>query len=382
MVTEALIISGVYVIHKKWEEFEIRWAWKDIVTSHSVFTNAHGKTLKILKYEKTDYGYDLTIQLPYGYTLDAFHKHLAVYVEGLELADAEVKPLGNAVILKCIKKRVLANFEPKKLPPHVIVVGKGLNGFVTVDMNKFPHCLIGGDTGTGKSRLLFTILSNLVSTTDQVEIKLIQMRKNDLEVFSTCRQVESSEKDLENIRDMLKRVDEECSRRETLIRPIEGNYNIADYNKNSGNFLNYIYVVIEEFSFLNLSAGDTKAEKRIKNECLKYIKGIVNVGRSSGVFFLTALQKPTKDSLPSDIKAQLTTRISLTIKDQGTSQVILGNGDATNLGEREVIIRTLGDKVATTFTIEHEDIINAIKDKIIDKPKKEAKTVKKAAIFK
>src|SRR3712207_7670776 len=52
-----------------------------------------------------------------------------------------------------------------------------------------------------------------------------------------------------------------------------------------------------------------------------YIKNIVNVGRSSGVFLITSLQKPTNDSIPSDIKSQLCTRISLRINDSPASIV-------------------------------------------------------------
>jgi len=112
----------------------------------------------------------------------------------------------------------------------------------------------------------------------------------------------------------LQLIDLELQRRESLLDIEKGYLNIADYNRLSGKTLKYLYVVIEEFSFLNISRADSKEEKAIKAECLKHIKSVVNVGRSSGVFLITSLQKPTSDSIPSDIKAMLTTRISMLIR--------------------------------------------------------------------
>ena len=173
-------------------------------------------------------------------------------------------------------------------------------------------------------------------------------------------------KSIIEVLESLKKIDAECERREGLIDNTKGYYNIEDYN--SKNYkLKYIYVVIEEFSFLNLSKGNCKEEKQIKAQCLKYVKTIVNVGRSSGVFLITALQKPTSDSLPSDIKDQLCTRIALRITDAPPSIVILGNGNATKLQEREIICRTLGTEDGYSYTIDHPMVIENIKHRIIEK---------------
>ena len=129
--------------------------------------------------------------------------------------------------------------------------------------------------------------------------------------------------------------------------------------------MNYTYVIVDEFSFLNVSRGDSKEEKIIKQQCLKYIKSIVNVGRSSGVFLITSLQKPTADSIPSDIKSQLVTRVSMRIQDGSTSQVVLGTDEATKLKEREIIIKTNQTQYSHSYTIEHNLVKRYIKDSII-----------------
>ena len=210
------------------------------------------------------------------------------------------------------------------------------------------------------------IITNLINSCKDVDIHLLQLRKNDLGVFNNCIQVKSNANTLEEILDTLTDIDTECRRREKLIDNTKGYYSIEDYNK-ANKPLNYIYVVIEEFSFLNKSQGDSKEEKQLKQKCLKHIKTIVNVGRSSGVFLITALQKPTSDSIPSDIKAQLCTRISLRIDDGPAAKVILGNEHSTDLKERELIIRTLGEEKGYSYTIEHNKIMENIKDSIVDK---------------
>ena len=290
----------------------------------------------------------------------------------MQLESIQIESKGNIITLSCIKSIEFKEYMPIKLPANQLLIAAGLTNPITVNMNSFPHMLIGGDTGTGKSRILLLIITNLINSCKDVDVHLLQLRKNDLGVFKNCGQVKSNCNSLEEILDSLNLIDVECKRRAKLIHNTKGYYSIEDYTQ-ANKPLNYIYVVIEEFSFLNKSQGDSKEEKKLKQKCLKHIKTIVNVGRSSGVFLITALQKPTSDSIPSDIKAQLCTRISLRIEDIPASVVILGNGNATSLGEREVIIRTLGEEKGYSYTIEHNLITKNIKDSIIkkvDKPKK------------
>lgn len=372
MITESIIIGGTVYLYLNWWKFKIKNKWNKIINSKSNFTNKLGKSLKIWSISKEEYGYKLVIELPYSYTVASLEKDLDIFKEGLQLESIQIESKGNIISLSCIESFKFKEYIPIKLPANKLLIASGLIRPIIVDMNSFPHMLIGGDTGTGKSRILLLIITNLIKNCVDVDIHLLQIRKNDLGVFANCKQIKSNSKTLEEVLESLNEIDSECKRREKLIDNTKGYYSIEDYNK-SNNKLNYIYVVIEEFSFLNRSQGDTKEEKKLKSQCLKRIKTIVNVGRSSGVFLITALQKPTNDSIPSDIKAQLCTRISLRIDDGPAAKVILGNEHSTDLKERELIIRTLGEEKGYSYTIEHNLITKNIKDSIIkkvDKPKK------------
>lgn len=378
MIIEGIVLGGGYYLYKNMDKLMIKKRWNEITYSKSEFTNMLGKTLLIHSIKRTEYGHIIRVELPYGYTAENLEKNLNIFKEGLHYKSIQFKSENNIVDMYCIKDYIFKDYVPIKLPANKLLVGEGLTEPIIADMNKFPHMLIGGDTGTGKSRILLLILTNLIKHCDNVELYLLQIRKNDLGVFNNCKQVKVNSKTLEEVLEALKKIDLECKRREKLIDNTKGYYNIDDYN-NSPNFykLKYIYAVIEEFSFLNISRGDSKEEKRIKAECLKYIKTIVNVGRSSGVFLITALQKPTNDSIPSDIKAQLCTRVSLKIADEPAAIVILGNGKASELQEREIICRTLGEEQGYSYTINHNLVMENIKEKIIDKQEKNEVAPKK-----
>ncbi|ABQ23640.1 FtsK/SpoIIIE domain-containing protein [Clostridium kluyveri] len=372
MITEALILGCIGYTYKNTDKLKIRRKWKQITFSKSQFTNKLDKTLKIHSIKRTEYGHEIIVELPYSYTFKQLEGDIDIFKEGLGYKSIQLKSEGNIVHMYCVKEFKFKDYASLKLPANKLLIADGLMEPIIVDMNKFPHMLIGGDTGTGKSRILLLILTNLIKYCSNVELYLLQVRKNDLGVFQNCSQVKVNSKTLEEVLESLKKIDIECRRREKLIDNIKGYYNIEDYNNVAYNKLKYIYVVIEEFSFLNTSRGDSKAEKQLKAQCLKHIKTIVNVGRSSGVFLVTALQKPTNDSIPSDIKAQLCTRVSLKIADEPAAIVILGNGKASKLQERELICRTLREQQGYSYTIDHAMVMENIKHRIIEKPKKTA----------
>jgi hypothetical protein len=185
---------------------------------------------------------------------------------------------------------------------------------------------------------------------------------------------------LQEVVDNLREIDEERQSRDSLIDPTKGVYSIKDYNKlNPDNKLPYIYVVIEEFSFLNVDKSDGPDDKKLKYESLDLIRGIAAAGRSAGVFLITSLQRPTKDSIPTFIKTLITTRVSLRIKDNASAEVINGNNLPTKLGPREVVVRAYDEVIGYSYTIDHKILMENIKEKIVEwkeNPEKKVKKVK------
>lgn len=359
MFIEAGVISGIsYIAYRLYNKDFLKYKkeFDEIIERIPDLKNNQNEKINLLSYKTEDYGYTIKLMLPVGINSDKLQEHLLTINQALKLSSTHLKIDNRLITLHAIKQYDFKPFVPLKLPPNKIVIAEFMGEYIIVDMNRFPHALICGDTGTGKSRILFVLLTNLIYSSSRISIYLLQVRKNDLVIFKNCKQVKACSRTLEDVLQSLQEIDEECQRREQLLDIEKGYLNIEDYNKKSGKTLKYIYVVVEEFSFLNVSKGDSSEEKRLKYECMQYLKNVVNAGRSSGVFLITSLQKPTSDSIPTDVKAMLTTRIALNIKDASTCRVVMNNDSAVDLGERELVCRTKDTVKGYSLTIDFSDI--------------------------
>ena len=212
------------------------------------------------------------------------------------------------------------------------------------------------------------LLSNLIANCPDVELYFMQIRKSDLILFKDCEQCKYIARDLTKARNLLKHINDLCIERDAIIEQYtvsDGILNIEDYNRHfKNNKMKYVYLVLEEFSFFMPNGADSKEEKQLKREILGYIRQIVNSSRSVGVFTITSLQKPTKDSIPTDIKSQLSVRVAFKLLDKENSIVILGNSSATKLKPLEAIIRTNNQSIVNIPLIHHKAIMRAIKEDI------------------
>lgn len=370
MIVELLVSGASYYLldlYQKKDFNNYKKEFYETIERLPALKNNKNETLILNNYEPEPYGYKIIFYLPVGITTDTLQNNYLAIKQAFKLTSMHFMEENRLITLHAIKEYDFKPYKPIRLKPNEILIGEFIDKYIVVDMNKFPHCLIGGDSGTGKSRILFTILTNLISNSNKVNLYLLQVRKNDLLVFQDCQQVKACSRTLEEVLAALQIIEQELQKREEMLDITKGYLNISDYNKKSGKTLKYIYVVIEEFSFLNISRADSKVEKAIKAECLKHIKSIVNVGRSSGVFLIISLQKPTNDSIPSDIKAQLTTRISMLIKDGPTSKVVLGDESAVTLGDREFVCRTKGTMKGYSLTIDFPEIKEYTKKSVLVK---------------
>jgi len=370
MIVELLISGASYYLLDLYQKKDFNSYKKEFdstIERLPALKNNKNETLQLISYDPEEYGYKIKFFLPVGITTNILQNNYLAIKQAFKLNSMHFTEDNRLITLHAINEYNFKPFKPLRLKPNEILIGEFIGKYIVVDMNKYPHCLIGGDSGCGKSRLLFTILTNLINNSNKINLYLLQVRKNDLVLFKNCKQVKACSQTLEQVLESLQVLDLELQRRDTLLDIEKGYLNITEYNKLSGKVLKYIYVVIEEFSFLNISRADSKDEKIFKSECLKHIKTIVNVGRSSGVFMITSLQKPTNDSIPSDIKAQLTTRISMMIKDGPTSRVVLGDEAATTLGERELICRTKETLKGYSLTIDFPEIKQFTEKYIIER---------------
>ena len=330
------------------------------------FTNASGNKIKFINYKDNVIRLDIA-GICGADTVESQKDFLKSYfrVKDIEFTDN----LNGKIDLKLIdNSKFEKNFEV--IPQQEFEILTGYKDYKPnlVNMNRFPNVLIGGDTGSGKSRFLMVLLSNLIANCPDVELYFMQIRKSDLILFKDCKQCKYIARDLTKARNLLKHINDLCIERDQIIEQYtvsDGILNIEDYNRHfKNNKMKYIYLVLEEFSFFMPNGADSKEEKQLKREILGYIRQIVNSSRSVGVFTITSLQKPTKDSIPTDIKSQLSVRVAFKLLDKENSIVILGNSSATKLKPLEAIIRTNNQSIVNIPLIHHKAIMRAIKEDI------------------
>lgn len=330
------------------------------------FTNASGNKIKFINYKDNVIRLDIA-GICGADTVESQKDFLKSYfrVKDIEFTDN----LNGKIDLKLIdNSKFEKNFEV--IPQQEFEILTGYKDYKPnlVNMNRFPNVLIGGDTGSGKSRFLMVLLSNLIANCPDVELYFMQIRKSDLILFKDCEQCKYIARDLTKARNLLKHINDLCIERDAIIEQYtvsDGILNIEDYNRHfKNNKMKYVYLVLEEFSFFMPNGADSKEEKQLKREILGYIRQIVNSSRSVGVFTITSLQKPTKDSIPTDIKSQLSVRVAFKLLDKENSIVILGNSSATKLKPLEAIIRTNNQSIVNIPLIHHKAIMRAIKEDI------------------
>lgn len=330
------------------------------------FTNAAGNKIKFINYKDNVIRLDIA-GICGADTVESQKDFLKSYfrVKDIEFTDN----LNGKIDLKLIdNSKFEKNFEV--IPQQEFEILTGYKDYKPnlVNMNRFPNVLIGGDTGSGKSRFLMVLLSNLIANCPDVELYFMQIRKSDLILFKDCKQCKYIARDLTKARNLLKHINDLCIERDQIIEQYtvsDGILNIEDYNRHfKNNKMKYVYLVLEEFSFFMPNGADSKEEKQLKREILGYIRQIVNSSRSVGVFTITSLQKPTKDSIPTDIKSQLSVRVAFKLLDKENSIVILGNSSATKLKPLEAIIRTNNQSIVNIPLIHHKAIMRAIKEDI------------------
>lgn len=365
----SLSAYGLYR-HYYREEIKFKETLREICEKGQGFFNRQMETLKLQELEVKKYGYDALIGVPYGISFESIQGKLDLFKTNFGAIEIIMKRYKGSMIYMTI---ITKPFEELKYRPiqtkvNEIYVGYTHKDHVIINLDSFNNVLIAGCQGTGKSRLLLAILTNIITQNDNVDLYFAQVRKSDLRVFEDCKQVKYFSKTLEDTCKLLKYLDEKiCIEREKLIDRYtkRGIYNITDYNKRfKDKQLSRIIIALDEFSFFMPNATDPADKKKLKNQCIDHIVNIVRVGRSSGLTIITSLQKPTKNSIPTDIKTLIATRISFKQMDIPSSVAVLNNGNAVNLDVREAIVQTNQEEHIKVPFIEHKILMQYIKDSI------------------
>jgi len=227
-----------------------------------------------------------------------------------------------------------------KLP---VVIGTNISGAPYVaDIFKMPHMLIAGQTGSGKSVCINSIIASMLMTKKPEELRLIMIdpKKVELSFYNGIPHLLSAvvTESKEAVKALHWGVGE-MERRYRLLAKVAAR-NIDSFNSRveSGKLkgtipdednkpLPFIVIIVDELADLM-----TKASKDVET----LIQRIAQLARAVGIHLIVATQRPSVDIITGPIKANLTSRIafrtiqsndSRTILDHIGAEKLLGMGD-------------------------------------------------------
>jgi len=239
--------------------------------------------------------------------------------------------------------------------PLSFAVGRDISGEAVVgELNKMPHLLIAGQTGSGKSVMINTLLTSLLYRNSPSEMKLILIDPKTVEMkpyedipHLLTPIITEPDKSLS----ALKWAVNEMERRYKLIAD-EGLREIESYNKKirttgtkiavedeDGNIqqhdegtMPYIVIVIDEMADLMMTAArDVEA----------LIVRITQKARAVGIHMVLATQRPSVNVITGLIKANVPARIAFTAASQVDSRTILDvMGAEKLLGQGDMLMKT------------------------------------------
>lgn len=243
---------------------------------------------------------------------------------GIEIPNRKSKPV--------FLREVLDSEEFQNHPsPLAVAMGLDISGQpIVTDLRKMPHGLIAGQTGSGKSVCINTMLVSLLykATPQEVKLMLIDPKMVELAPYNRIPHLVSPViTDVKAATAALKWAVEEMERRYELFVHA-GVRDITKFNENAeqaGQFSNklpYILIIIDELAdLMMMSPADVEDA----------ICRIAQKARACGIHLILATQRPSVDVITGLIKANIPTRVAFSVSSQVDSRTIIDSAGAEKL---------------------------------------------------
>ncbi|MBQ7994872.1 MAG: DUF87 domain-containing protein [Bacilli bacterium] len=204
---------------------------------------------------------------------------------------------------------------------------------VYADIRKFPHMLVAGTTGSGKSVFVNGIILSLIMRNRPEDVKMVMVDPKSVE-FSFYQTIPHLLcpviTDMKEARKALDKLVEEMDRRYKVFAKYRVN-NIGLFNEKIAPRENlekmpYIFLFIDEFAELVAVARDVEVP----------VQRIGQKARAAGIHMVIATQRPEVKVVSGTIKANLPCHVALKLKsfqdsrtiiDKGGAEALAGNGD-------------------------------------------------------
>jgi DNA segregation ATPase FtsK/SpoIIIE, S-DNA-T family len=277
---------------------------------------------KIHTVDITDLSTQVTFTLPNGLDPKLLQKHFYVFQQYFGRS-IELEGDYKRFTLTAYKGSMPAElpYKFKDIVEHIgdlklpIIAGKDRQGrYVAFDLLKQPHILIAGETGSGKSTQLRSILTTLIKTKKPTELELYlgDCKKSEFHIFRKVEHVQCVLSSARDIQKMLRHIKKELDERSDLTETFEVSHVDelpAEHRRP------YIVVCIDEFVML-----------RKDDYIMDVLTELVAIGRTLGVFAILSMQRPNAKVLDTTIRANLTVGMGFKLRDKIEARIVNTQG--------------------------------------------------------
>jgi len=243
---------------------------------------------------------------------------------GIEIPNETPSPVPIREVIDTDKFR---DFKSKT----AFALGKDIGGnCVVADIASFPHVLIAGATGSGKSVCINSLITSILYKAKPNEVKMIMVdpKMVELGVYNGIPHLLIPVvTDPKHAAGALNWAVAEMKNRYQLmkdnkVRNLQGYNDLMEENETPENKLPEIVIIIDELADLMLAA---------KNEVEDAINSLAALARAAGMYLVIATQRPSVDVITGVIKANVPSRISFAVSSQIDSRTILDSMGAEKL---------------------------------------------------
>lgn len=298
--------GGMVAYIMSWSKFDRLWKSLGLVKGTS--------TPYLKGTEKTDHSKIYKFTLPAGLCSDDFEKNKQA-IEQFVGSDIEIKYTYKQLQIEVFNQsqKTVYEYQVEQCKGNVAFpVGYNRQGkLVVCDLSSGePHMLIAGETGSGKSTVLRSIITNLILTKD-IKLHLVDLKNGaEFSIFRKCSKVESFCRTRSEAKEVLQHLSEEIDRRYDLFFKKDC-VDIKEYNKRYGG-MGYEVLIIDEFA-------DLQSEKN----SISLLEELAAKARACGIHIIIATQRPDHQILNGRIKANVTTVLGLKTMNEQNSRIII-----------------------------------------------------------
>ena len=216
--------------------------------------------------------------------------------------------------------------EFTKTGPLAFIIGRDVNGDpITANIEKMPHLLVSGSTGSGKSIFIHSLIASMLykNSPEILRFIMIDPKRVELSVYNGIAHLVSpviveGKKAINVFRWAIQEMEE---RYEKLLKA--GARDISSYNTNGRHGpMPYIMIVVDELADLMAAHG---------REVESAVVRLAQMARATGIHLVLATQRPSVEVITGLIKANITARVALQVASQVDSRTILDSAGAEKL---------------------------------------------------